>query len=207
VTEARAPESQDADWEALERVAAGDGEAFEALVEKHQARLLAVCERLLGEREEARDAAQEVFLKVFRHAAGVERRGQLFTWIYRIAVNHCLNRMRRRRIARFLPFGPAGGGEEGAPGLPEPVQPGPDPEVELVTRERWRATRAAIDRLPPGQRAVLILAKFEGLSYREIAATLGVTEGAVESRLVRAMRRLAAQEGAPPRVPREEKAP
>lgn len=207
MTEARAPESQDADWEALARVAAGDGEAFERLVERHQARLLAVCERLLGDREEARDAAQEVFLKVFRHAAGVERRGRLFTWIYRIAVNHCLNRLRRRRLARFLPFASGGGDEEDFRRPPEPADPGADPETELATRERWRATRAAVDRLPPGQRAVLVLAKFEGLSYREIAATLGLTESAVESRLVRAMRRLAAQEDAPPRVPREEKAP
>jgi RNA polymerase sigma factor (sigma-70 family) len=206
VTEARAPGSQDADWEALERVAAGDGDAFAQIVERHEGRLLAVCERLLGDREAARDAAQEVFLKVFRHAAGVERRGQVFTWIYRIAVNHCLNRLRRRRIARFLPF-VAPGEEEGGARAPEPADSGADPEAELAARERWRATRAAIDRLPPGQRAVLILARFEGLSYREIAAALEITESAVESRLVRAMRRLTAQEGAAARVPREETGP
>ncbi len=207
MTEARAPESQDADWEDLERVAAGDGDAFARLVERHQGRLLAVCERLLGDREAARDAAQDVFLKVFRHAAGVERRGRVFTWIYRIAVNHCLNRLRRRRIARFLPFATPGEEEEGGSRVPEPADPGADPEAELAARERWRATRAAIDRLPPGQRAVLILAKFEGLSYREIAAALEITESAVESRLVRAMRRLAAQEEAAARVPREETGP
>ena len=90
----------DPDWELLARVAAGDGDAYLPLVERHQERLLRLCERLLGEREEARDAVQEVFLKAFRHAASAEPRGQLFTWLYRIAVNHCLNRLRRRRIFR-----------------------------------------------------------------------------------------------------------
>ena len=72
----------------------------------------------------------------------------------------------------------------------EPADGSPGAEEEMVFRERWRRTRAAIDRLPESQRAVLLLARFEGLSQRESAETLGVSEGAVESRLVRAMRRL-----------------
>jgi len=193
----------DPDWELLARVAAGDGDAYLPLVERHQERLLRLCERLLGEREEARDAVQEVFLKAFRHAAGAEPRGQLFTWLYRIAVNHCLNRLRRRRLARFFSLSPVAESEEAGPVF-DPASEAPSPERAAGARERWRATRRAIDRLPESQRAVLVLAKFEGLSYREIAVALGLTEGAVESRLVRAMRRLeAAQEsdgaGVPPR--------
>jgi len=193
---AAGPGAADPDWELLARVAAGDGGAYEPLVERHQERLLRLCERLLGDREEARDAVQEVFLKAFRHAGGAEPRGQLFTWLYRIAVNHCLNRLRRRRIARFFSLAPASAVEDEAVAF-DPPSAAPSPERESAARERWRATRRAIDRLPDGQRAVLVLAKFEGLSYRQIATALGITEGAVESRLVRAMRRLeSAQESA-----------
>ena len=194
----------DPDRELLERVAGGDVEAFAPLVERHQARLIRLCERLLGDGEEARDAAQEIFLKVFRRAGSFRPEGQVFTWIYRIAVNHCLNRLRRRRLVRFFSLG----GEEGEDGeerLLDPVDPGPDAFAALEARRRWQATRRAIDALPASQRAVLVLAKFEGLPYREIARALGITEGAVESRLVRAMRRLSsAQESPLPRVSRSE---
>lgn len=201
---AAGPGSADPDWELLARVAAGEGDAYQPLVERHQDRLLRLCERLLGDREEARDAVQEVFLKAFRHAGGAEPRGQLFTWLYRIAVNHCLNRLRRRRIARFFSLSRADSDEEETR-IPEPASEAPSPERESGARERWRATRRAIDRLPAGQRAVLVLAKFEGLSYRQIAAALGITEGAVESRLVRALRRLdGAQESGRERVSRPE---
>jgi len=192
VARAGALGADDPDWELLSRVADGEADAFTPLVERHQDRLVRLCERLLGDREEARDAAQEVFLKAFRHAGGAEPRGRLFTWLYRIAVNHCLNRLRRRRIARFFSLSvPGDPAEEGAPPF-DPPSDAPSPERALAERRRWAATRRAIDALPEGQRAVLVLAKFEGLSYREIAEALSITESAVESRLVRAMRRLVA---------------
>jgi len=198
VGDERAEPARDDDWAALERVAAGDADAFTPLVERHQDRLVALCQRFLGDREEALDAAQEVFLRVFCHAGRARPRGRMFTWIYRIGVNHCLNRLRRRRIVRFLSLSPPAAGE--TPAI-EPASDAPGAEAAAIARERWQRTRRAIDSLGANQRAVLILAKFEGLSQREIAATLGISEGAVESRLVRAMRRLAAaQEGAPPRV-------
>lgn len=196
------PDAAAEEWRLLVESANGRPEAFEPLVERHQGRILRLCERFLGDREEARDAAQEVFVKAFRHATSVEPRGLLSTWLYRIAVNHCLNRLRRRKILRFVPFSRVSAEPEGEGATLDPPAPGAGPEAAAAARERWRQTRLAIDRLPPGQRAVLILAKFEGLSYREIATALGLTEGAVESRLVRAMRRLqAAQEGGEMRVP------
>lgn len=192
----------DPDAEVLARVAAGDEAAFETLVRRHQDRLLGVCQRLLGDREEARDAAQEVFLKAFRKAGSYRPRGKVYTWLYRIAVNHCLNRLRRRKVVRFLSLGALGGADDEAalpPDRADPADPAPDPEAALEARRRWAATRRAIDRLPESQRAVLVLAKFEGLAYREIAQVLGITVGAVESRLFRAMRTLE-QEIGPPRV-------
>ncbi len=191
----------DPDAEVLSRVAAGDTAAFEALVRRHQDRLMGVCQRLLGDREEARDAAQEVFLKAFRKAGSYRPRGRVSTWLYRIAVNHCLNRLRRRKVVRFLPLGALGGADDEAslpPDRTDPADPAPDPEAVLEARRRWAATRCAIDRLPEGQRAVLVLARFEGLSYREIAEVLGITVGAVESRLFRAMRKLESEQGRTP---------
>ncbi|HVR97410.1 MAG TPA: sigma-70 family RNA polymerase sigma factor [Thermoanaerobaculia bacterium] len=193
----------DPGWKVLARVAAGDTDAFVWLVDTHQERLLRLCERLLGDVEEARDAAQEVFLKAFRKAGELRPQGQVYTWLYRIAVNYCLNKLRRRKLVRFLRWDSP---EEraGAPAL-DPADAAPDPEAALEARRRWQATRRAIGRLPPNQRAVLILARFEGLSYRQIAEVLGITESAVESRLFRAMRRIEAQEPDTSRVSRKER--
>lgn len=199
----------DPGWDALARVAAGDTGAFTGLVETHQERLLRLCERLLGDREEARDAAQEVFLKAFRKAAEVRPLGQVYTWLYRIAVNLCLNKLRRRKLVRFLRF-ETDPEEPDAPAF-DPPDAGPDPASALEARRRWQSTRKTIAKLPDNQRAVLILVRFEGLSYRQAAEVLGITEGAVESRLFRAMRRIEAaqgredaQEKGAPRVPRAE---
>ncbi len=194
----------DPDREALARAAAGDPEAFAVLVERHQVRLLRLCERMLGDPEAARDAVQEVFLKAYRRAGSYRPRGAVFTWLYRIAVNHCLNRLRHRRLVRFLRL--EGERETGDPTSGpafDPADPAPGPAAAAAARDDWRIVSRAIAGLPPGQRAVLVLARFEGLRYRQIAEHLGITEGAVESRLVRAVRRLEtalAQGAAPPRV-------
>lgn len=199
--------SEASDWDLLARAAAGDLDAFAPLVERHETRLVHVCARLLGDIEEGRDAAQEVFLRVYRKAGTFEPRGQVFTLLYRIAVNYCLNRLRRRRIVRFVSLrtgttgddGPAvgGGREESAP---EPADGRAGAERRLQAKEEWATVQRAMAALPSGQRVVLVLAKFEGLSYREIATTLGITEGAVESRLVRAMRTLSRSRSTPAEV-------
>lgn len=182
------------DLELLQRTAAGDAAAFEELVGRHQGRVLGTCERMLGGREDARDAAQEVFLKVYRKAGRFKPRAQVTTWLYRIAVNHCLNQLRRRKVARFFSLGdPAEASEDREVRgvvLLDPVDPAPGLDDALDSRRRWAATRAAIDALPDSQRAVVVLAKFEGLSYDEIGEVLGITTASVASRLFRGMRRL-----------------
>ena len=187
------------DRQALERLGRGEGEALVELMERHQNRLLRLCERMLGDREAARDAVQDVFLKVYAKAASYRPRGQVYTWIYRIATNLCLNKLRRRKVLRFLSLTQPEDDE--AATQPEPICEATDPAMAAQIRQRWRATRRRIDALPIGQKVVLVLAKFEGLSYKQIAETLAITPGAVESRLFRAMRNLeAAQEIGPPRV-------
>lgn len=190
------------DWQLLTLAGEGDEEAFRVLVERHQDRLVRLCQRLLTNREEALDAAQEVFIKAYRKAGKLEPRGELYTWLYRVASNHCLNKLRRRRIVRFLPIGNP---QDEESGWMEPADPAPIADQLLDSRQRWQATREAISSLPDNQRAVLVLAKFEGLSYREIAEMLEITEGAVESRLFRAMRNLSkAQESTPSGVSQRE---
>jgi RNA polymerase sigma-70 factor, ECF subfamily len=192
----------DPGWESLARVAAGDAEAFAPLVESHQERLLRLCERLLADVEGARDAAQEVFLKAYRKAGEVRPQGQVYTWLYRIAVNHCLNKLRRRKLVRFLRL--EAPGERDAPAFDPPDETA-DPAAALEARRCWQATRHAIAQLPENQRSVLVLVRFEGLSYKQVAEVLEITEGAVESRLFRAMRRIeAAQEARESRVSRKE---
>lgn len=181
---------EDRDRRVLQRVAEGDVESFGVLVERHQQRLIGLCYRLLHDREEARDAAQEVFLKAFKSARGFQPRGRVYTWLYRIAVNHCFNRLRRRKIVRFFSFAEVSGSDEEEAALFDPADEAPDPQRQLEARRRFQRTRELIDKLPVGQRTVLVLAKFEGFSYREIAEVMQITESAVESRLFRAMRRL-----------------
>ena len=187
-------DTSESDWQLLSRTAEGDEEAFRRLVERHQDRLVGLCQRLLGDREEALDAAQEVFLKTYGKAGSLQPKGELFTWMYRVATNHCLNRIRRRKLAQFLSLTPDPGAE--AASL-EPVDNAPDALATLESRRRWQQTLEAIGALPESQRVVLILARFEGLPYRQIGEILGISEGAVESRLFRAMRHLkGAQESA-----------
>ena len=190
----RAGESSDSDWHLLFLTADGDEEAFRHLVERHQDRLVGLCQRLLGDRQEALDAAQEVFLKVYSKADSLQPKGELFTWMYRVATNHCLNRIRRRKLVRFVSLTPEP--QSDAPQL-DPVDRAPDAHRALEMKRRWQRAVEGIEALPENQRVVLILARFEGLSYRQIGEILKISEGAVESRLYRAMRRLQrAQESA-----------
>ena len=193
--------------EALQR---GEPRACDQLVQQYAARVYSLALRLTKNPNEAEEVRQETFINACRAADTFEGRSALATWLYRIAINHCLNQTRRRRIARFFSLqGLGGGGQEGSgvregAGDFDPADDGPDAETALLARERWQRTRERLDRLPENQRVVVLLARFEGLSGREIAETLGITEGAVESRLVRAMRRLVPQEETAAGVPVKE---
>lgn len=185
----------------LAATAAGDGAAFEELVRLFEGRVLSLCQRLLGNREEARDAAQDVFLKVYEKAGSYTPRGRVYTWIYRIATNRCLNLVRRRKVVRFLGFGEVGGERDDfAPPLFHPADDAPSPAHRAESRARWAVARRALDALPAQQRAALVLVRLEGLSYAETAEVLGTSVSAVTSLVFRAMRGLEALvgEGADP---------
>lgn len=189
----REPSAVDPDRGVLERVAAGDTESFALLVERHERRLVQLCRHMLRDPGEAEEAVQEVFLKAFRKAPSFRPRGRVFTWLYRIAVNHCLNILRRRSIVRFVSLGRSAREDDEGTGdgqHTEPADGAPDAADRLEQRRRLRALRRALDRLPPSQRTVVVLVRLEGLSYRDAAAAMEISVKALESRLVRAMRTL-----------------
>ena len=160
----------------------GDPLAFARLVELHEGMVFNLSARLLGDPEEARDVAQEVFLQVYRMLGRFEGRSSLKTWIYRIAANQCHNRRRfwhRRRRDR----------EEGLEAVPAEAAGaggGSSPYEEARLGERARRVQAALLQLSFEHRLVLVLREVEGLTCEEVAAALGVPEGTVKSRLSRA---------------------
>jgi RNA polymerase sigma-70 factor (ECF subfamily) len=140
--------------------------------------------RLLGDPEEAKDVAQDVFLQVYRTLGRFEGRSSLKTWIYRIVVNQCHNRQRfwrRRKKDRSRPLDELTRTDEARLVA---VEPGPFEQVRC--QERSRRVQAALLGLSFDHRAILLLREVEGLSCEVIAATLGVAEGTVKSRLSRA---------------------
>lgn len=171
----------------VEQCRRGDPHAFTRLVALHEGMVFNLAARLLGETEEARDVAQEVFLQVFRTLGRFEGRSTLKTWIYRIVVNQCRNRQRwwrRRRKDRSCPIDALTPADEARLAKAGTRMEGPDERLER--RERARAVQSALARLSFEHRAVLLLREVEGLSCEEIAGTLSLPEGTVKSRLSRA---------------------
>jgi RNA polymerase sigma-70 factor (ECF subfamily) len=164
----------------------GDPEAFARLVSLHEAMVLNLAARLLGDQEEARDLAQDVFLQVYRTLPRFEGRSSLKTWIYRIVVNQCRNRQRwwrRRRRAAAFPIEEITPAEEAQVAASAPME---SPFERLARAERGRRVRAALQRLSFDHRAILLLREVEGLACEDIADTLTLPIGTVKSRLARA---------------------
>ena len=172
----------------IARCVAGDDDACGELVAEHQQMVLHLAENLLGDRDEARDLAQEVFLRVFRTIRQFRGQSALRTWIYRIAVNQARNRHRSWRRRRRADQVSLDAMLDAHVDLPPDVDAGPDrvlAQKELATR-----LREALDRLPFEQRTAVVLREVDGLSYEEIAFSVGVAVGTVKSRLLRARRLL-----------------
>ncbi len=175
----------------VRRCAEGDEEASAELVAEHQRTVVQLAANLLGDREEALDLSQEVFLRVFRTIHRFRGQSSLRTWIYRIAVNQARNRHRfwRRRHRGdqvSLDQHVAAHGD---------VLSGVDPTPDRLLAQKELATKlwGALDRLPFEQRTAIVLREVDGLSYEEIAYSLDLAVGTVKSRLTRARRALRAE--------------
>ncbi len=174
------------DEELLRAHVAGDPDAFAELVRRHRDRLWSVAMRTLGDREEAADAVQEALLSAHRAAERFRGDAAVTTWLHRIVVNACLDRVRRRQARPTVPL-PDGARypDDGGPGFGrEPAAPAVDHDTALVVRE-------ALAQLPIEQRAALVLVDLHGYPVAEVAQILGVAEGTVKSRCARGRARLA----------------
>jgi len=201
---------RDAAAELLERASGGDEAAFAQLVDSHRRELQVHCYRMVGSVQDAEDLVQETLLSAWRGLDRFEGRASLRSWLYRIATNRCLNALRDR--GRRLPDLPAPPPE--APEPPEPsrlrepvwLEPYPDalledvvdqphdPRIRYETRETiGLAFVACLQRLPPRQRAALILRDALGFRARDVAAILGTSEASVMSALHRARTALEAE--------------
>lgn len=169
--------AQDAEDRALLQAhVAGDPRAFDTLVRRHHTRMWAVALRTLRDPEEAADAVQDACLSAFRSAGTYRGDARVTTWLHRIVVNACLDRVRRRNVR---------------PTVPLPEQPPADPRDRLAERETGLDVEKALATLPEDQRVALVLVELEGLSVAEAALVLQVPEGTVKSRCFRGRARLA----------------
>lgn len=163
----------------VERHRAGDLQAFDEVYERFGEMVYNLAVRLAGNREEAADLTQEIFLRIFRHLGSFGGRSTLKTWVFRIAINHCRDRLSRRHPAMQSIDVENG---EGGVALADPAR---GPEALAVAADEGRRVAAGLTRIPPVFREAVVLRDLEGLSYDEIAEVLGVRVGTVRSRIAR----------------------
>ena len=171
----------------IARLRATDIRAFEELVTHFERPVYSVCFRLLGDAEEARDAAQETFLKVYKGLSKFRAESGLKTWIYRIAVNQAMNQQRwwrRRHKDETVSLDLSRGESETtlASGLASLAA---SPEQEAIRSEREQSLMRALAQIKQEYRVALVLREIEELSYEEIADTLSISIGTVKSRIAR----------------------
>jgi RNA polymerase sigma-70 factor, ECF subfamily len=175
----------------IQRCAAGEESAYAELLAEHQRMVMQLAVHLLGDRDEALDLSQEVFLRVFRTIHRFRGQSSLKTWIYRIAVNQARNRhrfWRRRHRADQVSLDAHIAAHGELPGVAESR-----PDRVLARKELAGRLQHALDGLPFDQRTAIVLREIDGLSYEEIAYSLGVAIGTVKSRLTRARLALRAE--------------
>jgi len=175
------------------RVQQDDTEAFRELFGRWSPRILQYVRRMVSHQARAEELTQDVFVQVFRVRHRYEPKSKLATWIYRIATNMCLNELRRPERRLKVDLWDTRGNEDPShePSLSDPKAV--SPEDGAAARELASALEREIGALPPKQRIALLLARVDGLPYREIAEVLGCTEGAVKALLFRATHGLKAR--------------
>lgn len=174
------PPDTDIDLEIVRKVLAGDRQAFADLVRRHQARLIRLCTSLLKNAADAEDAAQEIFVKAYQSLSDFRQTSSFYTWLYRIASNHCLSLLRTKKRHP----------SESLQALTETE--GGSIEALFFTSKDVRASieakdlvEALLSGLRPEQRMLLTLREAEGLSYEEISRVMDISLDAVKARLRR----------------------
>ena len=172
----------------IEQFKSGRQSAFDSLMKRYHPVVLNTCFRILQDEQNARDAAQDIFIKVYRALSDWQPHATLKTWMYRITVNHCLNVLRSQKRRRFLVSL-----NQLLTGNQEPtiIDGESHPDHALQNMELSNAVFKALDGLKPEYKTVIVLHRMEGLSYKEIAEIMNTSVASVESRMHRARARLA----------------
>lgn len=168
--------------EVIDQAQRGNSQAFAELVETCQRSVYNLCYRMLGDPEEAEDAAQETFLRAYGHIRHYDRQRSFSTWLLAIAAHHCIDQLRRRRLS-FVSI-------DSTPQL-DPPDLSPGPEAAFHQSEEQRRVRRLLSCLAPPDRAAVVMYYWYDFSYEEIAEALSLTVSAVKSRLHRARLALA----------------
>ena len=162
----------------------GDSRIFKELVEKYQLPVINTCLGIVHNRQDAEDIAQDVFVEIFRSIQSFRADSKLSTWIYRIAVNKSINRVRRQKRQKWLsPLEELITGKHGTEIITDPTSL---PSSELENRQRQHKLHIAMDTLPENQRIAFTLNKYEELSYHEISEVMNLSLSSVESLIHRA---------------------
>ncbi|MCB9437583.1 MAG: sigma-70 family RNA polymerase sigma factor [Anaerolineales bacterium] len=173
-----------AEQDLIQQALAGDVDAFGELVRLYEQPVFNLTYRMLGDGQEAEDAAQEAFIRAYSNLRSYDTSRSFKTWLFSIASNHCIDRLRKRRLTWVS--------------IDEPLPPHPalvsdqfDPERSLVNQERSQLVQAMLSDLAPDYRAAVIMRYWYDMSYADIASALETTESAIKSRLFRARQMLA----------------
>ncbi len=169
--------SQDPDIDLIERYFAGETQAFDEIMIRYERQIYRVCYRFVENREDAMDLAQDVFVKAFEHLPTFRRESSLKTWLYRIAINHCLNHV-KKHSQEFVEV------TEYTGSITSSVH------AELEHQERRQRFRRLVKQLPPKQKAILELRINEDLSYEEIARISGRSTSTIKASVFFALEKL-----------------
>lgn len=172
------------DFELVRRFKAGDEGAFNEIVRMYQKKVYSLCYRMLGNKDDAGDVSQDVFVRAYKFLNKFDFRSSLYTWIYRIAVNLCINYSKRTKLTKVFQLGCA---DEGGIEIEDVRQdPEKDYERDVIRMEIEKAVLG----LPPRQRAIFLMRHVEGLSHEEISKTINRSTGAVKANYFQAIRKL-----------------
>jgi RNA polymerase sigma-70 factor, ECF subfamily len=171
----------DDDPSLINRFKEGDASAFGEIVLKYQDKVYNLCRHMLGNAQDAEDAAQDVFLKAYQALPKFQPEASLYTWLYRIATNTCID-YKKKPVFESL-FGDSGEGERL---VHDRASDAPSPEKLYQSKQIGQALQESLGKMSPKLRAIIILKEIEELSYEEIADTLEISMGTVKSRIARA---------------------
>ncbi len=181
------------DWELIRRSRNGDGGAFETLLCRYDRRVLGIALQYTGNKEDAKDIYQEVFLKVHRALENFRFESKFSTWLFRVTTNTCLTYEARRKKNRLFSLDGDRGRDGEGDTLSENLQTPPESERLALNAEARRQIEAALKRLSPQQRLIFSLRHFDGHKLREIAELLDCAEGTVKKHLFVATERMKEQ--------------